>query len=268
MNFHLLYVALVAAALMPAPASAQDVWADKGNAPVSADTYVRRWGVSASVGALTQMECGDDVDSQENEGNVFDITAHWYPNRHFALSGGLYAEQTGILTPFDNNGIGKKKYWMCGLHVGARYYPLPHKWIVQPYLGASIYTNVLNLGHTRGSYEFTTNTYNGSRAHVDYDVQCPALSLAPQLGVELRLLSSVSFTCAFDYRWGIYGRSRADMRYVSGSEAGTAMHFENPMSRTVLSLGLKIDFPLRPVNWRRAGTTLLDLIMIWINGMP
>lgn len=249
--------ASLALAIMPSAAMGQGS---------DGDDYIRRWGLSATVGSLTQQEDDGDVDSWSNDGNVFDISADWYVTRHVALTGGIYAEQTGLLTHYDIDGIGKKKYWMAGLHAGAKYYPLPHKWVVQPYIGASLYTNVLNLGHSRGSYELISNDYHPARVHAEYDVRCPALSLAPQVGVDLRLLSSVSLTFAADYRWGLYGRSSTDLRYIDGPDMGKTMHLENPMSRTTLSLGLKIDFPLRPINWEHVGTSVLDLLYIWING--
>lgn len=247
----------IALAIMPSAAMGQGS---------DGDDYIRRWGLSATVGSLTQQEDDGDVDSWSNDGNVFDISADWYVTRHVALTGGIYAEQTGLLTHYDIDGIGKKKFWMAGLHAGAKYYPLPHKWVVQPYIGASLYTNVLNLGHSRGSYELISNDYHSARVHAEYDVRCPALSLAPQVGVDLRLLSSVSLTFAADYRWGLYGRSSTDLRYIDGPDMGKTMHLENPMSRTTLSLGLKIDFPLRPINWEHVGTSVLDLLYIWING--
>ena len=266
MNKHIPSALLLSLFLMPTAALAQDVaTALPGDTP-KPDTRLRHWGISATVGSLTQQEAGGDVDSRENEGNAFGIAADYYLSNHFALTAGVYAEQTGLLTELDYDGIGKRKFWMAGLHAGAKYYPLPKKWIVQPYIGASVYANVLNLGHSRGSYDIKANDYQQSRVHIDYDVHCPAVSLAPQVGVDLRLLSSLSLTLAADYRWGIYGKSSTDLRYLSGPDMGTALHLENPMNRTVLSLGLKIDFPLRPVNWDNVGTTLFDLLYMWING--
>lgn len=228
--------------------------------------YAPRWGISAAIGTLTQQEDGGDVDSRENEGNAFAVNADYRLSRRLALTGGVYAEQTGMLTDYDADGIGGKSFWMAGVSVGAKYYFFPLKWVVQPYVGASAYANVLNLGHNTGSYYATANDFQGSRLQVDYDVCCPAVSLAPQLGADIRLLGSLLLTLAADFRFGLYGKSRADVRHVSGPGMGTIEHRSNPMSRTVLSLGLKMDFPTRPVNWRRAGTTLLDLLLIWING--
>lgn len=261
------YVAAsLALAVMPLSAVGQGSGVAAAGNSQKTDTRLRHWGISATIGSLTQQEAGGRVDSRENDGNAFGIAADYYLSNHFALTAGVYAEQTGLLTELDYDGIGKKKYWMAGLHAGAKYYPLPKKWIVQPYIGASLYANVLNLGHSRGSYDIKANDCQQSRVHAEYDVHCPALSLAPQVGVDLRLLSSLSLTLAADCRFGLYGRSRTDLRYLSGPDMGTTMHLENPMSRTVLSLGFKIDFPLRPVNWDNVGTTLFDLLYMWING--
>lgn len=261
--------ALALAALAPISAKAQDntrAFLYDG-ATEAEPPYQRRWGISATFGSLTQAE--DDngkTDSRENEGNAFAVTADYYITKRLALTAGVYAEQTGMLTDFDADGIGKKKFWMAGVQAGAKFYFFPTKWVVQPYVGGAVYLNALNLGRQRGSYEFTTNEYHSPRVHVDYEVQCPAVSLAPQIGVDLRLLSSVSLTFAADYRWGIYGKSRAATRYIDGPNMGQTATFTNPMDRTTLSLGLKMDFPLRPVNVRKVGTTVLDLIWIWING--
>ena len=272
-------MAIAAAALLPTFAMAQSTATQTQStatlpqdpfAPGQADspkpdTRLRHWGISATFGSVTQQEAGGDVDSRENDGNAFAVAADYYLTDHFALTAGVYAEQTGLLTEFDYDGIGKKKFWMAGVSAGAKYYFFPRKWIVQPYLGAALYANVLNLGHSKGRYEFAANDSGRSRLRVGYDVHCPALSLAPQLGVDLRLVSSLSLTFAADYRWGFYGKSATDIRYLSGPSLGNTLHLENPMSRTVLSLGLKLDFPLRPINWQHAGTTLLDIICTWIN---
>lgn len=194
------------------------------------------------------------------------MTADWFVTPRLALTGGIYAEQTGMLTHLNADGIGPKSFWMAGIQAGAKYYFFPKKWIVQPYAGAAVYANVLNLGHNRGAFDFRSNDYSLSRMHADYDIKCPALSLAPQIGIDLRLISSLSLTLAADYRWGIYGQSRLDVRHLDGQQGALIEHFDNPMSRTTLSLGLRFDFPARPVNWQRAGCTLLDLIYIWING--
>lgn len=259
--------ALALLALAPISAKAQDAKPSflYDGATEAEPTYQRRWGISATLGSLTQQE-DDNNDSRENDGNTFAVTADYYLSKRFAVTAGVYAEQTGMLTDFDGDGIGKKNFWMAGLQAGAKFYFFPTKWVVQPYVGGAVYMNVLNLGRQRGSYEFTTNDYHPSRLHVDYEVQCPAVSLAPQIGVDLRLLSSVSLTFAADYRWGMYGKSRVMTRYIDGPSMGQTATLTNPMDRTTLSLGLKIDFPMRPVNVRKVGTTICDLIYLWING--
>lgn len=234
-------------------------------AAAQSDDYARSWGIHANFGGITQSE-SENADSRENEGNTFAVTADWFVTPRLALTGGIYAEQTGMLTHLDADGIGPKSFWMAGIQAGAKYYFFPKKWIVQPYAGAAVYANVLNLGHNRGAFDFRSNDYSLSRMHADYDIKCPALSLAPQIGIDLRLISSLSLTLAADYRWGIYGQSRLDVRHLDGQQGAPIEHFENPMSRTTLSLGLRFDFPARPVDWQRAGCTLLDLIYIWING--
>ena len=168
-------------------------------ATAQSDNYARSWGIHANFGGITQSE-SENADSRENEGNTFAVTADWFVTPRLALTGGIYAEQTGMLTHLDADGIGPKSFWMAGIQAGAKYYFFPKKWIVQPYAGAAVYANVLNLGHNRGAFDFRSNDYSLSRMHADYDIKCPALSLAPQIGIDLRLISSLSLTLAADYR--------------------------------------------------------------------
>ena len=108
-----------------------------------------------------------------------------------------------------------------------------------------------NDGYNKVAFDFRTNENYRPLMHVSYDVQCPALSLAPQIGFDLRLVSNVSLTFAADYRWGTYGKSRVDARYTEGPQASTSVSMANPMSRMTYSMGLKLDFPMRVINWSR-----------------
>lgn len=261
MSRTILAAMVMAAAMLPSVAMAQDYQSLSESAGGGRQPH--RWGIGLQIGGLSQTE-DDDAIGSDNEGNAFAITADWYVTRRLALTGGLYAEHTGMLTQYDASGLGPRKYWMAGLQAGAKFYFFPTKWIFQPYVGGSLYANVLNLGHNRGTFDFRTNENYSPLMHVSYDVQCPALSLAPQIGFDLRLVSNVSLTFAADYRWGTYGKSRVDARYTEGPQASTSVSMANPMSRMTYSMGLKLDFPMRVINWSRTQNTLLRLLGIWI----
>ena len=221
--------------------------------------------LAASFGGITQSEDRGDMYS-DNEGNSFALTADYWLSRHIALTGGLYAEQLGLMTTLDADGIGPKRYWMAGLEAGAKYYPLPSKWIVQPYVGATVMTNVLNLTTQRGTKHFRSNIGTGGSATVaDYEVQCPAVSLSPKVGVDLHLLRDLSLTFAADYRWGLYGKSRATARFSEGALIGQSQNMDCRIDRTVLSIGLKLDFPFNSINPSKVQNGLLDILWMWIS---
>ena len=82
---------------------------------------------------------------------------------------------------------------------------------------------------------------------MNYDVQCPAIALKPKIGVDIRIISSV-----------LGGHHRADMRFLDLPFTGQTCQYQADNIRTTVSLGLKIDFPTRPVS----GKTVNNLFMI------
>ena len=206
-----------------------------------------RWSIEASFGGISQSDDRGDLYS-DNEGNAFGLTADYWPACHIALTGGIYAEQLGMMTSLDANGIGPKKYWMAGIEAGAKWYPLPAKWMVQPYIGGTVMTNVLNLPHQYGTKHFSSNIGTaGSATVADYSVQCPAVSLSPKIGVDVHLLRDLSLTFAADYRWGLYGSSKAQVHFNDGAYMGQTKTMDCRMDRTVLQMGLKLYFPMDAV---------------------
>lgn len=222
----------------------------------------RQWGVQATIGGTEMNSSG--TATGEDQGNAYSLSADWYVSRHVALTGGLSAEHTGIMTYLDADGLGPRSFNTLGLMAGAKLYPLPAKWALQPYLGAAIHTNVLNLGHHKGSVNFLSNY--GEAASMDYDVSCAPVSLAPQLGLDIRLLSSLSLVLAADYRFGLGGKTKATARITSGQQAGSVLTLDERHNRTCFSIGLKMDFPVRQVSGERVRNNLLSLLMIWLSG--
>ncbi len=228
------------------------------------ESEVHRWGVSADMGWLTQAEDAAGLVSG-NTGNIFSVSADYFLNKRLALSGGIYAEQTGVLSDYVSSGIGPKSFWMAGLKAGAKFYFLPTSWIFQPHIGAMAYFNALNLKDTYSAFEFWDNRQASSRIHVDHNLQCPAVSLAPQIGFDLRIISSVSLTFAADYRWGLYGKSRVDARYIDGPNANTTFQVTPPINRMTFSVGVKVEFPMRSVNGDRVRNNLCGALYYWIS---
>lgn len=114
----------------------------------------KQWSLQAGFGEIKMLENkyneGNNFVS-EDQGNVFYISADYWKTCRFAITGGLTFEQQGLFTSY-SDGIGLKKINMLGIHAGVKYYFFPKKWIFQPHVGASVYTNILNLGHQKGKY--------------------------------------------------------------------------------------------------------------------
>lgn len=226
------------------------------------DDWERKWGVEATLGGGSFYENKTLVN--EDSYNAFEVTADYYITPRLALSAGLYLEQDGIMTDY-SNGIGMKSFCMFGPEVGGKFYFFPKKWMVQPYVGAMLKTNVLNLGKEKGKFGYEGNTVDCTKAVVDYDIQCPVASVAPKLGIDLRLTKSVILTANMDYRIGLYGHNRSHTEVLEGYHAGNAYDIDESMVRNGYSIGLKIDLPWRKKDNGKVLKGLLDVIYFWIS---
>ena len=209
------------------------------------------WSLETGIGGLHMLENRYDDGKNymnEDQGNAFFVSADYWLSQHLALTGGITFEQQGLYTDF-SNGIGLKKVNMCGIHAGAKYYFFPTKWILQPYIGASLYTNILNLGHQQGECHVVAEQgYPKSHGIMTYDVSCPALSLSPRIGADIHLFSSVSLCVAYDFRFGLWGNSKATLRFTDGPVTGQTFGIDERNNRSCVSIGIKMDFPAKPVS--------------------
>ena len=135
---------------------------------------------------------------------------------------------------------------MLGLQAGVKYYFFPKKWAIQPHVGASVHTNVLNLSHQKGEDQITVSEGHQGNARLNYDVQCPAVSIVPRIGVDIHLFSSLSLCVDYDYRFGLWGRSKGELYYTSGQVTGETFRIDERNLRGGFSIGLKMDFPVKP----------------------
>lgn len=223
--------------------------------------YSKRWGIELTAGGVSMTDEPENMSA--NEGNTFTLAANYYLTQRLALSAGAYLETNGMYTALSYSGIGPKKYNMAGIMAGAKYYFFPKKWIVQPYIGGFIYTNILNLNDQKGSFTFHPNIADITILNAKYQVQCPVVSLAPQLGVDIRLWNSISLTLSGNWRWAPYGKVKATTTVPSGVMAGTQYNINESINRTALSIGLKIDFPMRrPVTLPKENTLFNILYLL------
>lgn len=209
----------------------------------------QQWSVKAGIGTSTaETESSNNrtfYSSPDASSNLFYLQGDYYLTPKLTLSGGVYFEQTGLLDNFSQD-IGLLRVNTAGLTVGSKYYFLPKKWVVQAYAGAFAQTNFLNLKRTTGKkYYVSNNQYRGAGLDVNYDIQRPALSIVPQVGLDLRIFSSVSLCVDFNYQFGLWGHQCCDFRFNSGPLQGVSSSQTTSNIKPGISFGVKVDFPMR-----------------------
>lgn len=232
-----------------------------GNA-IAQDEWQRRWGIEANLSGGSFNKNKTLVN--EDNYNAYSITADYYVLPHLTLTGGLYLEQDGMVTHYAD-GIGMKSIWMFGPEVGGKYYFLPRKWVVQPYLGVMLMTNVLNLASQKGSFAYEGDDIDCSKAFVNYDVVCPFATLSPRIGIDLRLTKNLVFTANMDYRVGFYGHNRSHIQVLEGYHAGNTYDIDESMVRNGFSIGLKVDLPWNKKSNSQIAKGLLNILYMWIS---
>lgn len=225
----------------------------------------KTWSLQAGFGGLEMLENSYDDGKYyvlEDQGNAFYLSADYHLRKHLSLTGGLTLEQEGLFTNFAD-GIGLKTVNMLGLHFGGKYYFFPQKWVFQPFVGASLITNTLQLGHHKGECHVEVQQgYPGSHGMMTYDVSCPAISFSPRIGVDIHLLSSLSLCLDYDYRIGLWGHNKAQLRFIDGPMTGGILGIDERNNRSCISIGLKMDFPVKPVS-QQAKNNLWMLFYSW-----
>lgn len=226
----------------------------------------KKWSVQLGFGQLSFSENridGDQAYWGENEARLFYANADYFLTQRWALTGGFYWEQDGLLTNLAS-GIGLRKYNQFGVQAGTKFYFLPKRWIIQPHIGGLVITNFSNLQHNRGQF-FAKHleSYPNNSGVMTYDIHCPFLSVAPHVGVDIHLLSTLSLTADYDYRFGLWGRNRSHLNITQGPYGGTHFYDERSNHRGGFSIGLKMDFPTHAPS-KKSVNNLFTLIQYWL----
>lgn len=230
---------------------------------------IRRWALQVGFGGITFQDDTPDgayLYFNEDTGNLFYLSGDYHISYRWALTGQLFLEQNGMLTDMSDD-IGFKKFYMAGIQGGVKYYFFPKNWIFQPHIGTSLQINVLNLFSTKGSrYCVAEEGYPGSQFRLDYDVECPGLSVVPQIGFDLHLFSTVSLCFDVDARLGLWGHNRYEVFFIDGPHMGKIVSHSNAETRTSASIGLKIELPAKKIS-QTAWNNLFSLFGAWIESM-
>lgn len=224
----------------------------------NADNEEKKWSIEANIGGGTISQDDDYWEVNNDQSNVFSLGIDYYLNRHIALSGGLFAEQRGLFSDYDES-IGLLKHWSAGIYAGAKWYPLNQKFIMQPYAAANVYLNALNLPKQSGEMHVSPSNGIDGEGTLSYNIQHPIISAGPKLGLDIRLISSLSLTLAYELRYDFYGKADGELTMTSGNWAGKVYQQRDKRLDSIFSIGLKLDFPTRIVSENSRNNLILFL---------
>ena len=198
----------------------------------------RRWAVIAGMNlscptTAVNEQSGQYADKAASfgsaEGNV--MVEYYLRNPHFSVVGGYNAE-TMEWYGSDVN------VTMHNIALGARYYPLSTACVIQPYAALMTYTNV-GMSNERSTMSSTGGGYSYERR---YEISSPRVSVAPTVGFDCYIFSSLALEFQYGFPLAIDGKTNVSTTY-GGQQ--TAYRMRSDMHRHNIQIGVKATFPLR-----------------------
>ena len=212
----------------------------------------RRWAVVAGMNISSPTVSNHDApQGTSDKASSFSspeasvMLEYWLANRHFSIIGGYNAE---TLEWYGSD----VSATMRNIALGARYYPLSTACAIQPYAALMTYTNV-GTSKEKSRMGFTAD--NGVSYERDYTIDYPRLSVAPSIGFDCYILSSLALEFQYGFPLAIDGKTRINSIY--GTEQ-TAYPMRSDMHRHNFQIGLKATFPFHFTT--KDGNSLFDLI--------
>ena len=89
------------------------------------------------------------------------------------------------------------------------------------------------------------------------------MAVKPRIGLDLRIISTVSLSFAYDFSFGLWGHQRADVRFLDHPLTGQICHYQADNIRSAFTLGVKVDFPTKPIS-DTAVNNLFMILSSWI----
>lgn len=163
------------------------------------------------------------------EGNV--MVEYYLRNPHFSVVGGYNAETM----EWYGSDVGVT---MHNIALGARYYPLSTACVIQPYAALMTYTNV-GQSNERSTMSSTGGGYSYERR---YEISSPRVSVAPTVGFDCYIFSSLALEFQYGFPLAIDGKTNVSTTY-GGQQ--TAYRMRSDMHRHNIQIGVKATFPLR-----------------------
>lgn len=198
----------------------------------------RRWAVIAGMNLSCPTTAVNEQSDQyadkaasfgSAEGNV--MVEYYLRNPHFSVVGGYNAE---TMEWFGSD----VDVTMHNIALGARYYPLSTACVIQPYAALMTYTNV-GQSNDRSTMSSTGGGYSYERR---YEISSPRVSVAPTVGFDCYIFSSLALEFQYGFPLAIDGKTNVSTTY-GGQQ--TAYRMRSDMHRHNIQIGVKATFPLR-----------------------
>ncbi len=202
------------------------------------ETSSRRWAVIAGMNiscptTAVNEQSGQYADKAASfgsaEGNV--MVEYYLRNPHFSVVGGYNAE---TMEWYGSD----VDVTMHNIALGARYYPLSTACVIQPYAALMTYTNV-GQSNDRSTMSSTGGGYSYERR---YEISSPRVSVAPTVGFDCYIFSSLALEFQYGFPLAIDGKTNVSTTY-GGQQ--TAYRMRSDMHRHNIQIGVKATFPLR-----------------------
>lgn len=198
----------------------------------------RRWAVIAGMNlscptTAVNEQSGQYADKAASfgsaEGNV--MVEYYLRNPHFSVVGGYNAE---TMEWYGSD----VDVTMHNIALGARYYPLSTACVIQPYAALMTYTNV-GQSNDRSTMSNSGGGYSYERR---YEISSPRVSVAPTVGFDCYIFSSLALEFQYGFPLAIDGKTNVSTTY-GGQQ--TAYRMRSDMHRHNIQIGMKATFPLR-----------------------
>lgn len=198
----------------------------------------RRWAVIAGMNlscptTAVNEQSGQYADKAASfgsaQGNV--MVEYYLRNPHFSVVGGYNAE---TMEWYGSD----VDVTMHNIALGARYYPLSSACAIQPYAALMAYTNV-GKSNDRNTMSSTGGGYSYERR---YEISSPRVSVAPTVGFDCYIFSSLALEFQYGFPLAIDGKTNVSTTY-GGQQ--TAYRMRSDMHRHNIQIGVKATFPLR-----------------------
>lgn len=204
------------------------------------DELQRRWAVIAGMN-LSCPTTASVERSPRDAGNIAAFASpqcnvlveYYLPQPHFSVVGGYNAE---TVQWFDS----KVDATMQNIVLGARYYPLSKRFALQPYAALMTYTNVAQRHE-----QHSMSAWNGGDGYGygrNSTISLPRVSVAPAVGVDCYIFSSLALEFQYGFPLAIDGKAHVTTM-CNGSP--DVYRMRSDMHRHNIQIGLKATFPFR-----------------------